>query len=207
MISNITAAATSRKSTWTALLVILSLMALLLLFAPEEKELGSGIRSVYIHVALTWTGMTGLFAAGLIGLGAALFNRSKLQIWAHTITWVALGAFIAGLVMSIVAAGINWGGVFWQEPRTNAVLTVIAAGLIIQVINSWSIPTRLKGFLTALLAAVLLWMVMATPLVLHPGNAARTTPSLAIRFTFFGLYVLCLLAASWIVFSVRMKEG
>jgi hypothetical protein len=197
----------SRNSFWIGIIIIILLAALLLMSAPEERDLGSGIKSVYVHVALTWTGMTGIVVAGLVGLVAAVLNRTELQGWATTITWVALAMFAAGMVMSVIAAGINWGGVFWQEPRTNTVLQVLAAGLIVQGINSWPISPRLKGILNFLLAIVLLVLVFTTPLVLHPGNAARTANSLAIRFTFFGLYGLCLLAAAWIVLAVRTRDG
>lgn len=196
----------SRKNTWLGLIAIILLASLLLWIAPEERALGSGIQSVYVHVALTWTGMTGIVVAGLVGLVAAVLNRSDLQHWATAITWVALAMFAAGMVMSVIAAGINWGGVFWQEPRTNTVLQVLAAGLIVQGINSWPVPTRLKGVFNFLLAVVLLVLVFTTPLVLHPGNAARTANSFAIRFTFFGLYGLCLLAAAWIVLTIQTKD-
>jgi hypothetical protein len=196
----------SRRNTWIGLIVILLLASLILWTAPEEQDLGTGIRSVYVHVALTWTGMTGIVIAGLVGLTGAVLNREDLQSWANTITWVALAIFAAGMVMSVIAAGINWGGVFWQEPRTNTVLQVLAAGLIVQGLNSWPIPSRLKGILNFILAIVLLALVFTTPLVLHPGNAARTANSFAIRFTFFGLYGLCMLAAAWIVLAIRTND-
>jgi hypothetical protein len=195
----------SQKTSWTVLIVIFALAAILLLVAPEEKELGSGIRSVYVHVALTWTGMTGIVIAGFVGLASAVFNRPRLQSWAYIITWVALVSFSAGLVMSIIAAGINWGGVFWQEPRTNAVLTIVAAGLIVQGLSTWPVNHRSKGSLNFLLAVALLWLILTTPLVLHPGNAARTSNSFAIRFTFFGLYGLCMLAAAWFVQFIQRR--
>lgn len=197
----------SRKTTWIGLIILILLAALILWLAPEEKDLGSGIRSVYVHVALTWTGMTGIVIAGLVGLAAAVLNRENLQNWAGTITWIALAFFAAGVVMSILAAGINWGGVFWQEPRTSTVLQVLAAGLIVQGLNTWPISHRLKGILNLILAVVLLALVFTTPLVLHPGNAARTANSFAIRFTFFSLYGLCLLAAAWIVLAIQTRDN
>jgi len=201
---------TSMKITWgktlIGLLVLVLLGALILWISPEEQELGSGIRSIYVHVALTWTGMTGIVIAGLVGLLSALLNRANLQKWANTITWIALAFFTAGLVMSIIAAGINWGGIFWQEPRTSAVLQVLALGLIVQGVSSWPVSFRLKGALNFALAVILLILVFTTPLVLHPGNAARTANSFAIRFTFFGLYAVSMLAAAWIVLAIRTNE-
>ena len=196
----------TRRRTGSTLIVLILLGGILLLIAPEERALGSGIRSVYVHVAFTWTAMSEIVIAGFVGLAAALLNRRTWQTWATTITWVALGFFTAGLVMSVIAAGINWGAVFWQEPRTSSVLQVLAAGLIVQGINTWPIPERIKGLLNILLAVVLLVLVYSTPLVLHPENAARTATSMAIRLTFYGLYALSMLAATAIVLAFRTRE-
>jgi len=198
--------ASSQKYFWAVLGVIVALGIIILWLAPEEQTLGSGIKSVYVHVAFTWTGMSGLIVAGLLGLGAAIVVQSKLQDWAYMVAWVALFMFTAGLLLSIIAASINWGAIFWQEPRTNSALQILAIGVIVQVINSWSISFRLKGLLHFLLAAFLIWSVLITPLVLHPGNAAQTTTSLAIRFTFLGLFALCSLAAIWITITWHQRK-
>jgi hypothetical protein len=195
-----------RGTSWLALGAIVVLAALLLRLAPAEQTLGSGITSVYVHVALTWAGMTGLTVAAALGLAAAILGRPKLQDWAHVIAWVGLGSFAAGLVMSAMAAGINWGNVFWQEPRFNSALQILAVGLIVQVINNFPTTYRLRGLIQALPAAILIWLTTVTPLVLHPGNAARSSPSTAIRFTFLGLYILCCLAGIWIVVTIRRRQ-
>ncbi|MGD8857878.1 MAG: hypothetical protein PVG33_16195 [Chloroflexota bacterium] len=195
----------NRRVFWLVLASIALLAAALLWLAPAEQTLGSGITSVYVHVALTWSGMTGLVIAAGLGLAAVILGRPGWQSWAHLVGWVGLGAFATGLVMSALAAGINWGNVFWQEPRFNSALQVLALGLIVQLANSLAIGYRLRGLLQALPAAALMWLTMITPLVLHPGNAARTSPSPAIRFTFFGLYVLCSLAGAWIVVALGRR--
>lgn len=195
-----------RKVAWPVLAVLAVLACVLLWLAPAEQTLGSGITSVYVHVALTWTGMTGLVVAAVLGLAAAILGRPGLQGWAHVIAWASLGAFAAGLAMSALAAGINWGNVFWQEPRFKSALQVLALGLIVQIANSLPINYRLRGILQAIPAVALIWLTMITPLVLHPGNAARTSPSTAIRLTFFGLYILCCLASAWIVLAIRQKQ-
>ena len=176
----------SARVWWLVLGGIVVIAATLLWFAPAEQTLGSGITSVYVHVALTWTGMTGLIIAAVLGLAAALLGRSRLQQWGHVIGWVGLGMFAAGLLMSAVAAGINWGNVFWQEPRFNSALQILAVSLIIQLINDLPLPYRLRGILQALPAATLIRLTMITPLVhtskRDPSRTALRTPSgIAIR--------------------------
>jgi hypothetical protein len=107
--------------------------------------------------------------------------------------------FTVGLLLSAPAARMNWGGVFWQEPRTLAALEVLAVGLIIQILVGWPLPLRLRGFLHLGLVLFMVWTVQTTPLVLHPRDPARASSSLAIRATFFGLFGLVSLLAAWIV--------
>lgn len=207
--SSLPAVPVSNKLFWAVLGGILSLAVVLLIRAPVEQTLGEGIKSVYIHVAFTWVGMIGLVVAGLLGMRLAITGHEPLLDWAKTICWVALAMFAAGLLMSILAASINWGAVFWQEPRANSALEILALGFIVQVIATLPVPGRFKGALYLLLAAYLVWSVSSTPRVLHPGNAARTSPSAAIRFTFLGLFALFGGAAAWIVFHrqrVRRQE-
>jgi hypothetical protein len=206
MTDNLISIVSQRKVAWPALAIIVVLAGVVLWLAPAEQTLGSGITSVYVHVALTWTGMTGLMIAAVLGLAAALLRRPGWQAWAQLVGWVGLGGFAAGLVMSTVAAGMNWGNVFWQEPRFNSALQILALGLIVQIVNSLSIDYRLRGVLQAVPAAAFIWLTVNTPLVLHPGDAARSSPSAAIRFTFFGLYILCSLAGAWLVLAIRQRQ-
>jgi hypothetical protein len=206
MLGQLSALPGDRKAFWLVLIAIAVLAAVLLWLAPAEQTLGSGITSVYVHVALTWTGMTGLVIAAGLGLIAAIAGRPTWQAWAYTTGWVGLGTFAAGLIMSALAAGINWGNIFWQEPRFNSALQVLAVGLIVQIVNGLAFDYRLRAILQVLPAGALIWLTLATPLVLHPANAARNSPSAAIRFTFFGLYVLCCLAGAWIVLAIGRRR-
>ena len=176
-----------------ALLIILG--GLVLWAAPEEQTLGSGIKVVYLHVALIWTGMTGLVLLGILGIGVLLTGNQRLQTWGQAVGWVALGFFLAGILMSMLAAKVNWGGIFWQEPRYIAMFRVMAIAIISQVIGLWPISPRITGGLSAIPALILVWSVNNTALILHPQNPIQSSPSLAIQGTFLGLFGLCCLAA------------
>ncbi|MFN2188566.1 MAG: hypothetical protein ACK2T3_07365 [Candidatus Promineifilaceae bacterium] len=194
------------KAFWAGLGLLFLIGAVILILSPEERELGSGIRSVYVHVALTWTGMSGIAIAGLIGLASAVLNNEALQRLGSTIIWVALIFLGLGLIMSLIAGGINWGAVFWQEPRSKMVFQLLAVGLFVQGVNAFPIPFRLKGILQFMLPVVMAVLLMTTPLVLHPGNAATTSESSAIRFTFIGLYGAAMAGAAWIVLAISRRQ-
>ena len=63
---------------------------------------------------------------GLLGLGVLATANETLQGWSQAIGWVGLVFFAAGIGMSVIAASVNWGGVFWAEPRFQATFRVLA---------------------------------------------------------------------------------
>jgi hypothetical protein len=182
---------------------ILLLAALVLALAPEEKSLGQGIKVVYVHVALTWTGLTGILLLGLLGLGVLVTGRAAWLKWAQSAGWAALILFGGGFAMSMWAARINWGAVFWDEPRTRMAGNIIALTLIVLLLNAWRTPVRLRGLLALVPAIFTLYWVATTRLVLHPQSPILTSDSRAIQFTFFGLFALFSLAALWSVWQWR----
>lgn len=191
---------------WLILAAISIAAVALVSFAPAEQTLGDGIRSVYVHVALTWTGMAAWVAAGLLRI-AALFPRFRaLESWAQTTAGVGLAFFVAGFAMSMVAANVNWGAVTWLEPRARTALNVIALALIVQILNSWLSLPGVRALLSAGLVAFVVWSTLVAPLVLHPRDPIRTSSSTAIQMTFLGLFVICCLGAGWIVWVWRLQR-
>ena len=160
----------SRKVTFAVLALVALLSAVIVILAPEEKTMGQGIKIVYVHVALTWTGMTGILILGLLGMGTLLTGRDSLLPWTQTVGWAGLGFFACGFAMSTLAAQINWGAIFWDEPRMRMAANVIALTLIVQVLNSWLTHVRLRGLLALIPAAFMTYSVASTRLVLHPQS-------------------------------------
>jgi hypothetical protein len=193
------------KLFWGVLALLTGLVIAVVAVSPPEKILGTGIRAVYVHVGLSVTGALGIIVAGLLGLMAAAFGRPRLQKWSNTIAWVGLAFFFVGLLSSVVAAEINWGGFLWQEPRAISSVRIIVAGLFVQAIGLWSVPYRLQALLTTALAAFLCWALETTPLVLHPSSAVRDSSSRAIQLTFLAVLAICVLAAAWI--ALRLRAG
>lgn len=184
----------------------LAILAVIILYlAPDEATLGSGITSVYLHVGLIWTGITGLIVAGLLGLISAVANRPGWAKWARSAGWIGLGFFAAGFGMSVIAAIENWGGVFWQEPRNATALNVIAITLIVQVAVVLLPASRWMPLVHLLPAGVLIFGTAITPLVLHPPDAATSAP-LPIQGTFVSLYLLTLLFAAWLMLRLNRSH-
>lgn len=196
----------SRRIGW-GLAGIAVVTAVLLLMAPEEATLGTGIRSVYVHVALIWVGLAGFIVAGLLGIGLLITDYERLYPWLRTIGWIGVGSFAAGLAMSALASRVNWGAVFWQEPRMRSSSTSLAIAVIALVAMEWFPWLRVRGVLMTAVPLIFFWLTARTELVLHPDNPILTSDSVGIQATFAGLFVLVGLAAALLVWrGVRQGE-
>ena len=187
---------------WLALGGLVTAVLFLLYLAPEEATLGRGIRSVYIHVALTWTGLAGFALAGLVGLAVLATANERLLRWMQTLGWVAYGFYVGGVAVSALASQVNWGGVFWQEPRMMAAFNSLAVATIIMAANMWVPWARVRGLLQAVIPAAIIWITYNAPLVLHPGNPIFSSEATGIKFAFIGLFLLFAAIAAWIVWRV-----
>ncbi|MFQ5398098.1 MAG: hypothetical protein ACE5E7_00715 [Anaerolineae bacterium] len=188
-----------QKRAWLFWGVLLSAAVIILWLAPEEQTLGQGIRSVYVHVALIWAGLAGLVIAGLLGLLLAATGSRRILAWLQVIGWVGLAFYAAGVGMSIVSSKVNWGNVFWQEPRMQVALNMLAVATLVQLAIAWLPWVRLRGVLAAGLIIVLAWSTLNAPLVLHPRNPIGSSSSSTIQLTFSALTLLSVLSAAWIV--------
>jgi hypothetical protein len=197
----------NQKKGWLFWGVVFVTAALVIWFAPEEQTLGGGIRSVYVHVALIWAGMASLAVAGLLGLAVFVGANERLARWMDKIGWVGLAFYAAGVGMSILASKVNWGNVFWQEPRMRVALNMLAMIIIIEIASSWLPWSRLRGLLHAGLVVILAWSTLAAPLVLHPQNPISNSSSTTIQLTFLTLFALCAIAIVWIVWHWRAETN
>lgn len=193
------------KWAWFLLAALLLLIILVVWLGPDEQTLGSGIKTVYIHVGLTWAGMAGLGVAALVGVGVLFTAKAGWAGWLKTLGWVATLLYGAGILMSMVASKDNWGGVLLQEPRMAAALNGFAIALIVQVLNSALPWLRLRGLLAILLFGLIVMLNGQAELVLHPPNPVRTTESSAIQLTFVSLFFLFSLVGAWLVWFLNAR--
>ncbi len=187
----------------SALGVIFLLALLIVWLGPAERTLGNGIKAVYVHVSLTWAGLAGFVAAALLGLVQLFTRRPRLDSWRVTVGWVAFGFYLAGVGMSALASQVNWGAVFWQEPRMVTSLNVLAAALIVQMGNFFFPWWWLRAVLSVLLPGFVFWANFTTPLVLHPGDPIGSSEATGIQLTFLAMFVLMALAEGVLVWLVR----
>lgn len=187
------------------LLGLFLLASLIVWLAPPEKTMGYGIRPVYVHVALIWTGMLGLLAVGGLGFWLGVSGQEPVWAWLDSVGWVTLGFLIASFVASAVAQLVNWNGIFLDEPRMQAMIRVMVAFSLLHVAQRWLPAIRWRGWLLAVASPILLLTLRTTPLVLHPNDPITVADSWPIQVTFLILFLICLVAAIVIVISFRSR--
>lgn len=201
---------TGQLVAWGAFALLLGAMGVVLFRAPLEQTLGSGIRVVYVHVALIWASLLGLLLNGVLGLAVAVTERPLLERWRQLFGWLFIGLFVLGVLVSLWAQQVNWGGILWREPRNVSVFNVTAVALITQILADWSPRLRWRGLLSGALAAFILWEIPRAELVMHPGDPIGSSTSSGIQFTFYSLAILCFLAVlclAWIAHNGRNHKS
>src|SRR5688572_12565028 len=115
-------------------------IALLALFGPEEKSLGSNVRIVYLHGAWVMTAELAWIAAGLAGLIALITRRDIFHKWSAALGWTGIIFWVTYLPLSLWAMQSNWNGLFLAEPRFRLALIFAVTGLLLQL-GLWIIGT------------------------------------------------------------------
>lgn len=108
-------------------------IALLTLFGPEEKSLGSNVRIVYLHGAWVLAAELTLIAAGVTGLFGLVSRRTRWLLWSQAFGRSGIIFWVTYLPLSLWAMQANWNGLFLAEPRFRLALTFAIAGVLLQI--------------------------------------------------------------------------
>lgn len=191
-------------SGWWIFWGIVILQAIVLLAAPNEQTLGSGIKPVYLHVSLTWSGMLFFLIAGLLGLLTMIFGQQRLAVWYRAIFTAASLLYLTGFLISLYASIINWGGIPFQEPRIRNAINVVVAGIAAWTFAELVRSVRLKGLAVFFPIAFILFSRQSERMVLHPDNPVSSAP-VSMRSTFLIMFGLALFLAFWLTGQLYQK--
>lgn len=172
------------------------LIALLALFGPEEKSLGSNVRIVYLHGAWVLAAEVALFAAGFAGLVALITRRVPFHLWSAALGRSGIFFWVTYLPLSLWAMESNWNGLFLSEPRFRLALIFAVTGVLLQV-GLWLININWVTSLANVLFIVVLRLTFSSANnVMHPPpSPIFNSGNYLIIGYFLAMVILSLVAA------------
>ncbi len=159
---------TKTKSPLFFFFITVIVVALLTLFGPEEKSLGSNVQIVYLHGAWVLAAEVAFIAAALAGLLGLLLRKDMLHAWSAALGRTGMVFWLTYLPLSLFAMQANWNGLFLAEPRFRIALIFAVTGILLQI-GLWLFNISWLTSLANILYIVALRMVFATAQnVMHP---------------------------------------
>jgi hypothetical protein len=177
-------------------------IALLALFGPEEKSLGSNVRIVYLHGAWVMTAELAFIAAGIAGLIGLISHRKVFHRWSSALGRTGMIFWVTYLPLSLWAMQSNWNGLFLAEPRFRLALIFAVTGVLLQL-GLWLMDTDWLTSLANFIFIVSLRVIFATAEnVMHPPPSPIFSSGNYVIIGFFiALIVLSVVAAYFLTKS------
>jgi hypothetical protein len=196
--------------TWVWLLMILMVIGLVTSFAPIEKTLGERVRLVYFHGAWVWTGKAAFAAAGLAGLMGLIRRRATWQQASLALGRTGLVFWLTYLPLSLLVQQLNWGGIFWDEPRWRIPLAFGIAGALLQAGLAMMDDLRLTSLANLGFGAALWYFLGSIENVLHPDSPIFSSGSVRIQVFFSALLLLSIVFGgllAWFFYHLSRKRA
>ncbi|HEY6041246.1 MAG TPA: hypothetical protein VIX58_03875 [Anaerolineae bacterium] len=190
---------------WSLLGGLFLLLALLVGLSPAEATLGSVVKIVYLHGALERIGTYAFLLAALAGVTHIFFSRSVSEHGAQALSEVAIGAWLAQIVVSLPAQILAWGGITWSEPRVASALVILGLTALVYLVMRWIDHPAWMALGAVVNALILIVILRETINVLHPVDPILGSDSLAIRL-FYAAIVMTLALMALLIANERVAR-
>lgn len=159
---------TKSKSPLFYFSITVIMIALLTLFGPEEKSLGSNVRIVYLHGAWVMAAEVAFFAAALAGLLGLILHKDIFHSWSAALGRTGIVFWLTYLPLSLFAMQANWNGLFLAEPRFRLAIIFAVTGVLLQL-GLWLFNiSRLTSFANILYIITLRVVFATAQNIMHP---------------------------------------
>ena len=187
---------TKTKSPLLYFAVTVIVIALLSLFGPEEKSLGSNVRIVYLHGAWVLAAEVAFIAAALAGLLGLVLRKDNFHAWSAALGRTGIIFWLTYLPLSLIAMQANWNGLFLAEPRFRLAIIFAVTGVLLQL-GLWLFNISWLTSFANILYIITLRVVFATAQnIMHPPPSPIFNSGNYVIIGFFvGLNLLSWLAA------------
>ena len=185
------------------------LIALLALFGPEEKTLGSNVRIVYLHGAWVLTAEVAFFAAAIAGAIGLITKRVSFHRWSAALGRTGILFWLTYIPLSLWAMESNWNGLFLSEPRFRLAVIFAVTGILLQV-GLWMINLNWLTSLANIIFIVVLRVTFSSASnIMHPPPSPIFNSGNYLIIGFFLLMIILALVAAYfltLVFLNLTKE-
>ena len=170
-------------------------IALMTLFGPEEKSLGSKVRLVYLHGAWVLAAEVAFIAAALAGLLGLILRKDIFHDWSAALGRTGIVFWLTYLPLSLFAMQANWNGLFLAEPRFRLAIIFAVTGVLLQL-GLWLFNISWLTSLANILYIITLRVVFSSAQnVMHPPPSPIFNSGLWNIILFFvGLSILAWVA-------------
>jgi len=197
----------SKRTLWLLFVALLVATALVTFLGPAERTLGANLRLVVLHGAWVWAGKAAFALAGLAGLVGLLWakRRAALTGWSLALGRTGLAFWLTYLPMSLLVMQLNWGGLFFDEPRWRVPFTF---GVVAVLLQAGLAVLRIDWLTCAanLAFGAALWAALGGAVnVLHPDSPIFGGDSARIQWFFIILLALSL--AVGVVFTLLVRKN
>ena len=170
-------------------------IALMTLFGPEEKSLGSNVRLVYLHGAWVLAAEVAFIAAALAGLLGLILRKDIFHDWSAALGRTGIVFWLTYLPLSLFAMQANWNGLFLAEPRFRLAIIFAVTGVLLQL-GLWLFNISWLTSLANILYIITLRVVFSSAQnVMHPPPSPIFNSGLWNIILFFvGLNILAWVA-------------
>ena len=185
------------------------LIALLALFSPEERTLGSNVRIVYLHGAWVLAAEVAFFAAAIAGAIGLVTKRVSFHRWSAALGRTGIFFWLTYLPLSLWAMESNWNGLFLSEPRFRLAVIFAVTGVLLQL-GLWMVNIHWLTSLANILYILVLRITFSTASnIMHPPPSPIFNSGIYLIIGFFLAMILLTLIAAYfltLVFLNLSKE-
>lgn len=160
---------------WGVVTVFSLATAGLVFTSPPDEILGTFVRFLYFHGALTWVNLA-TFVGAAVAAGLYLAGKGADRYWwAASLRYVSLVLWAMNTWMGFYSMKRTWGGIKWDEPRLAMSVWVMIAVLLafgIDLALHNHKVSAVSDIALALGVAVSTWyvVVIAAPKDFHPDS-------------------------------------
>ena len=181
------------------------LIALLALFGPEEKTLGSNVRIVYLHGAWVLTAEVAFFAAAIAGAIGLITKRVSFHRWSAALGRTGILFWLTYIPLSLWAMESNWNGLFLSEPRFRLAVIFAVTGILLQV-GLWMINLNWLTSLANIIFIVVLRVTFSSASnIMHPPPSPIFNSGNYLIIGFFLTMIILALVAAYFLTLVFLN--